>query len=277
MSAPNLTRSLPAALALALAVVVVACAWWPPLQQWAETQADAGLQRALISFASARTLNGLISVLQGTEISVLPLGVGVTLTLGQVLDPVNDLVEQFGSLMLLAAVVFGVQKTLLVIGAHWAVSLGVSALALCWAALRLRARAPAWLSGLLLVAVMLRFAIPAAGLAGDWVFRQWLAQDYQAQQASMASATGELRELTPQTPQTPPTPASGVPGGWWERMKDRASAALPDIDYERVRQAVEGLPERLVRLIVIFLLQTLVIPLLTLWLLYRLALGLLRT
>ena len=31
-------------------------------------------------------------------------GVGVTLTLGEVLDPVNDLVEQFSSLMLAAAV-----------------------------------------------------------------------------------------------------------------------------------------------------------------------------
>lgn len=271
MHARTVTRTL----AVAVAALVVVCAWWPPLQQWADAQADAGLQRALISFASARTLNGLISVLQGTEISVLPLGVGVTLTLGQALDPVNDLVEQFGSLMLLAAVVFGVQKTLLAVGAHWAISLAVSALALLWAALQLRSRAPTWLSGLLLIAVMLRFAIPAAGLAGDFVFRQWLAQDYQTQQASMASTTGELRELAPQVP-SGGEPGS-APGSWWQRMKDRASAALPDIDYEGVRRAVEGLPERLVRLIVIFTLQTLVIPLLTLWALYRIGLGLLRS
>ena len=75
--------------------------WLAPLDKPAMQQVDAGLKRALVSFAAARALNSVISVAQGTEVSVEPLGVGVTLTPGQLLDPVNDLVEQFSNLMLM--------------------------------------------------------------------------------------------------------------------------------------------------------------------------------
>ena len=42
--------------------------WLAPLDTPAIKQVDAGLKRALVSFAAARTLNALISVAQETEI-----------------------------------------------------------------------------------------------------------------------------------------------------------------------------------------------------------------
>ena len=89
-------------------VAIVALAWAKPLDAIAETQVDAGLKRALTSFAVARVLNGIISVAQGTEIALTPGGIGANLTPGQILDPVNDLVEQFSELMLFASVAFGI-------------------------------------------------------------------------------------------------------------------------------------------------------------------------
>ena len=41
-----------------------------------------------------------------------PVGVGVTLTIGEVLDPLNDLVERFAWLALVASVSLGLQMTL---------------------------------------------------------------------------------------------------------------------------------------------------------------------
>lgn len=262
---PNLLRRTAMVLA---ALLVVAAAWFPPLQQAADRQVDAGLQRALISFASARALNGLISVVQGTELSVQPLGVGVTLTLGQALDPVNDLVEQFSSLMLAAAIAFGVQKALLAIGAQGAVSLLLTVLVIAWVAWRWQARpAPPWLSGLLLVLLLTRFAVPLATLGSDFVFQRLLAQDYQVQQAAVDLASSELRELTPKGP------ASADAKGWWERTKDRIEASVPSLDLDQIKARLENLPERIVGLMVIFLLQTMVLPILLLWALWRLALG----
>src|SRR5688572_13361483 len=64
--------------------------------------AEAALARSLVTFAIARTLDGAISVAQGTEVAVEPGGVGVNFALGQALDPINDLVERFSAAMLIA-------------------------------------------------------------------------------------------------------------------------------------------------------------------------------
>lgn len=58
---------------LALVVaIMVACSWLTALDSAANQQVDAGLKRALLSFATARALNAIISVAQGTEIAVEP-------------------------------------------------------------------------------------------------------------------------------------------------------------------------------------------------------------
>ncbi|MDP3354652.1 MAG: hypothetical protein Q8M51_02155, partial [Polaromonas sp.] len=133
-------------LALAMGTLVL-CSWLAPMDAPAMAQVDAGLKRALVSFASARVLNAAISVAQGTEALVQPFGFGVTLAPGQVLDPVNDLVEQFSKLMLAASVVFGIQKVLISMGGYWPLSVLLTGAVLgwgwcCWRGLR----PPAWLS-----------------------------------------------------------------------------------------------------------------------------------
>ena len=62
-------------LSVLLVAALVACAWLAPLEGAANRQIDAGLKRALASFAVARTLNAIISVAQGTEVSLQTLGV----------------------------------------------------------------------------------------------------------------------------------------------------------------------------------------------------------
>jgi hypothetical protein len=315
-------------LVIAAVAVLVACAWLPRIQALADAQVDAGLKRALISFASARTLNGLISVLQGTEVSMQPLGVGVTLTVGQALDPINDLIEQFSTMMLYASVAFGVQKALLAIGGHWAMTWLVTGVAIVWAGLYAMRKSPPWLSRVLVVLLMIRFAIPVVTLGSDFLYRQMLADKYALQQAAIETVSDVIERSTPSVstdgaqrpstttmaprsgappqaapaakpasaadkgwferladqvtpgttgPETSPgqaaAPAAGPDQGWMGRLKDRVVGAVPIPDLDAIKASVEGLPERIVGLIVIFLLQTMIIPIFLLWVLYRLALS----
>jgi len=243
---------------------VTACAWLAPLDAPAMRQVDAGLKRALVSFATARLLNAVISVAQGTEASVQPFGVGVTFTPGQILDPVNDLVEQFSHLMLAASVAFGIQKALISIGSYWPVSLALSAAALAWWWLHLRrARVPLWLSRLLVILLMLRFAVPVVTLGSDLLWQKFLAADYAASQQLIDSATGQARQLNPAVATAPDK------RGLVESMKDWL-AKNGDVgkQVENLKHAAEQATEHIIKLIVIFVLQTLVIPLLLLWALY---------
>ena len=65
---------------------------------------DAAAKRAVAAFAIARAINGAISFAQGTEVAIQPAGVGLVLAPGEVLDPINDLVERFSWVMLLSSV-----------------------------------------------------------------------------------------------------------------------------------------------------------------------------
>lgn len=247
-------------LVLSLAAVLLG-AWLAPLDAPATQQVDAGLKRALVSFATARALNAVISVAQGTEMSLQPLGVGVTLAPGQLLDPVNDLVEKFSDLMLMASVAFGVQKMLISMGGYWLISLLLTLAATGWAVLQLRGqRAPGWLSGLLVVALMLRFAIPVVTLGADLLWQKFLAADYATSQQVIDTATGQVASLNPAPP------AAAEQPGWLDRMKGWVTPnGEIKARFEQLKQAAEQAVEHIIKLIVIFLLQTLVIPLSLLW------------
>ena len=67
------------------------------------------LKNALVTIVIARSLNGVISVAQGTEVALEPGGIGVSFSVGEILDPINDMVERFSSVMLFAASSLGLQ------------------------------------------------------------------------------------------------------------------------------------------------------------------------
>ena len=96
-----------------LIISATALAWWPALQAEGNATVESAFKRALITWAIARGLNGVISVAQGTEVAIQPAGVGVNFAPGEILDPVNDLVERFSWIMMLATSSLGVQQILL--------------------------------------------------------------------------------------------------------------------------------------------------------------------
>ena len=255
-------------LVLSLGTLILA-SWLAPLDTVATQQVDAGLKRALVSFATARALNAVISVAQGTEVSVQPLGVGLNFAPGQILDPVNDLVEQFSNLMLVASVAFGVQKVLIVMGGYWLISLVLTAVTLGWAWFYFRQRpSPVWLSRLLVILLMVRFAVPAVNITTDWMFQQFLAEDYETSQKGIDGTSGQIATLTP--PVLSGTDNQGLLENtrhWWSQNVDVKAR------FESLKQTAEQATEKIIKLIVIFLLQTLLIPLLLFWALYRVARG----
>ena len=254
-------------LLLLVLLAVLAAAWLRPLDDAATLQVDAGLKRALASFAAARALNAVISVAQGTEVAVQPAGVGVTFTPGQVLDPINDLVEQFSTLMLAASVSFGIQRALLSAGAWWLVSALLTAAALGWVAMAWNSRRPPdWLTRLAVGLLLLRFAVPVVALASEASFQLFLAEDYATGQARIELSTEQFSGLS--APTDPAQPDEGVAERmkrWWSQTADVGKR------FDEMKQVAARTVEHIVKLIVVFLMQTLVLPLLLMWLLWRLS------
>ena len=250
-----------------IVAVMMACAWLAPMDVPATEKVDAGLKRALISFATARAFNAVISVAQGTEASIQPLGFGVTLAPGQLLRPIHELVEQFSNLMLAASVVFGVQKVLISIGSYWPLSLALTVAALGWLSCHLRQRhPPALLSRLLVILLMLRFVIPVVTLGTDVLWQKYLAADYAVSQRAISSASGQVDKLSPSISEVSESQAL------LEKMKGWLSKNVDvKVHFFNLKAAAEQAIDHFIKLIVIFVLQTLVIPLLLLWAMYGVA------
>ena len=267
---PALVRRLPPLrkplLLIGLCALLTAL-WWATPDAPATRQVEAGLKRALTIFAAARALDAVISVAQGTQVALEPGGVGVVLAPGQALDPINDLVEEFSTLMLAASVSFGVQRVLIAIGGHAVVSALVTAAAVAWTALRWRGRVPPHaLTRLLLVLLLVRFAVPLVVLGSDLAFRVFMADDYAAAQQAIDGSARQIDRAGAPSADQPPAGESHVERlkRWWSDAIDK-----PDVGkrLDELRRLAAGAADHIVRLIVIFLLQTVVVPIGLLWML----------
>ncbi len=258
----------------------IALAWLPGTDNVGQSHVDAAFKRALVGYALARSLNGVISVAQGTEVAIQPAGVGVNFTPGQILDPVNDLVERFSWIMMLASSSLGIQKILLAMSA-WqglliAVTLAGLALSVCLLVPQLRRGR--WLAQrLFLFVLLLRFMMPAITVANDWVYRTFLEADYVSASASLAEAQKAIGQINDEVT----VERKEVPDSLIDRARALYSSALAQIDIdkrlEEYRQAAESISESTIRLVVVFLMQTLVFPLIFLFVMLGLIRRLTRT
>src|SRR6056297_2387620 len=99
---------------LALCILGPALAWMGVLDKLSEQSLDSALLATGAAYASARGINALVSVMQGTEVHAVML----TVAAGEVLDPINDLIERISTLFLFALGSLALQKILLLLVAE---------------------------------------------------------------------------------------------------------------------------------------------------------------
>ena len=93
----------------ALVILAVAVCWLPAVSNMAEAWTSGSIYSVSAIYATSRGINALVSVLQGTTID-FPM---VNIALGEVLDPVNDLIERFSAVVTLALGALILQKIML--------------------------------------------------------------------------------------------------------------------------------------------------------------------
>ena len=256
-----------------LAVAAIAVAVSGILDSTGERYAEQAFKRALVTFAAARTLNGVISVAQGTEVAVEPGGVGVNFGVGQILDPVNDLVEQFSGVMLVATTSLGLQNVLLDITGWWGltVALGIAAcltLALLWLP-SVPERWTAFATRVLLVTIFVRFTVGVLIIGSNLVFDAFLANEQAAAVEALEATSSEIEELNDD-----PRAGPAVDESLMERLGSMLDQSLSSLQVserlQRFKESVSNATEHIVNLIVIFVLQTILLPLAFVWLIVEL-------
>ncbi|HQW82465.1 MAG: hypothetical protein IPF83_03030 [Rhodanobacteraceae bacterium] len=242
-------------------IVAVVLAWLGALDRVASRELDSAFKRSFATFAIARSLNGVISLIQDADVSLSPAGVGLTVSPGELLDPLNDLLEQFSTLAFTALTALGIQKFALQLSDSLLLNLLLSAAAGLWLAAQFWPRALAlqpMAARLLVFALALRFLVPGFALATALVDHSLLTPEFEAAKAQL--------QLTSEAAQAAAEPATEMsPAGvgeqilrWWESAKAEMDVRER---VERIRGIVENAAEPLVTLAVVFLLQAIVLPL----------------
>jgi hypothetical protein len=239
-------------------------------------------KRALVAFGIAKGLNAAISVAQGTEIALEPAGVGVIFAPGQILDPVNDLIERFSWVMLACTTSLGIQGVLLRIFSSPLFSTVVALSLACvlfvvWQRNSLSPGVRRSLYRVLALLVILRFFIPFMAISSEGLYRAFLAADFEASTAGLQLTTDKIDELNQQNRELEHNSHNQT---WIQALSENIDAAIDSLNINKriakLEQSASDVTEHTINLIVVFTLQTILFPILFLWLalkLVRAALG----
>ncbi|MFM7034741.1 MAG: hypothetical protein ACKOYJ_06050 [Planctomycetia bacterium] len=240
------------------AVVLLGIA--PAADTKGEAWVEASFARALAALAATRGLDSAISLAQSSEVS-FSFGPGGSVGIGQALDPVNDLVEQYASLLLASTTALGVQRLGMQVAATLGAWLFVPAIAVLAAAGfcgdQGRGTLFIWSRRLFGLALFARLALPAAGWIDSLVADRFLEPGYRQASDAVAATTRSIEQAE----------AADTNRPWWERYNP------VDAIGDRARKIYDQLAaigESIVNLAIYFTISTIILPLGTLWLLSRL-------
>lgn len=244
--------------------------------EYGEKYTDEGFQRSIVAFAIAKTLNGAISVVQGTEVAIEPAGIGLILTPGQILDPVNDLIERFSWVMLICTTSLGIQSVLLTIFSSFYFSIAVTLSSLMVALFVWKQQSSSVLMKntlfrLAALLIILRFFIPLMAITSDGLYKAFLEPTYQQSKQQLEQSNTAIANLSKDNQQLS---SEAQDMSWLELLNNSIDSAIDSIDVdkqlERLKAEADTLTAHIIDLIVVFTMQTILFPLIFIWLAMRL-------
>ena len=186
------------------------------------------------------------------------------------------------AVMLIATSSLGLQNILLRMTMWWGTTLALVlavlfALAVLWWPKLDDSRLKPVALRVLLVAVFLRFAVPILVIGSNVVFDTFLAAEQAAASQALDATRSEIEQINEgvATPQSEANAnanadADAEDQSVIERLSSMLNSSLDAINIsdrlERLRDRVSNVSEHIINLIVIFLLQTIILPLVFLWL-----------
>lgn len=251
-----------------LIIILLTVSLLPQTQKLSYNYIDDALHRAVVSFALAKGLNALISVAQGTEIAATPAGVGVNFAIGELLDPINDMVERFSWVMLASSVSLGIQKILSFILGSLALKIILSLLAvtLLYAFLTHKEKLTPFALKFFIFFMILRLSMPLIALANQALYTAYLSPSYIQSTQALQNTTSEIQALQEED--------KSQNTSVWAKIKEVYKSTAEGLN---IKKQINTLTAKLndtfnhvLTLITIFIVETIIFPLLFLYLFIKL-------
>ncbi|MDH5471855.1 MAG: hypothetical protein OEY87_06635 [Gammaproteobacteria bacterium] len=260
-----------------MCILLVQMGW---LDEQGKNYTEQGLKRALVTYALARGLNGVISVAQGTEIAVQPVGVGLTFAPGQILDPVNDLIERFSTVVLVSGASLGIQRMLIEITSWFWFSLLCSfmlfaSVFMIWKHALYKTSYSRLLYKTTAILLLIRLSVPLIAVLNEGVYLLFLQSQYEESSTQLETVSDNVNQLQQNSVQPQANQESFL-----EKMQALYDSAADAVDIQSqlasLKQIVSDMSQHALNLMVVFVLQTLILPIVFLFIAYKSILRLFR-
>jgi hypothetical protein len=234
-----------------LIVLLVAISSTRLLDDYVDDYTTTSITNAALTYATARGINALVSMMQSTEIEAGFVVVTGSVTVGELLDPLNDMIERFSSVMTWVLASLAAQKVLLLIASHQlflylVAVLGVSALLLLFYG---RPRAQSLFVRSFLVVVFIRFALGLVVALNSGVDYLFLDHQLRANETEIENFQVNLTSVDP---------AEEMDG---DSIRDSVIAFWQGLSMDELNRKVSRGIENFINLVAIYLLKTIFFPL----------------
>lgn len=257
-------------LILLFSVIALVLAFSFALDTQANILINKAFTQAIVVFGSAKALNAVISLAQGTELD-LPF---LTVAIGEVLDPINDLVEQFSLIMLASMTSLGIQKILMgfVTNNIFNILLAISIVIVnLWLFIRFKhdENIRVLFFKITIVLVFLRFAVPLMGYVNEMAYENFVKPQYNIEQLNenIVGVKNEVSKVTQDTIKQKEEQS------FLSKVTEKFDSNYYSQKIEEYRNAADNSSEYIVDLIIVFIFQTILLPLVFLIVLYYFVKG----
>ena len=243
--------------------VIITLSWLGFLDDYGDRYTTRAITQAATTYGITRGINAIVSVLQSTEVSI---GVA-SLSPGEFLDPLNDLIERFSWVTMMAIASLGIQKLLLTIASSlmFKILLTIAGAVFFYSIIYSGGREQNAMMRLFIIALFLRFAVGSVVIANDLVEYFFLVETKAQATSELAETTNVLNEIN-----------YGIKGkkedqGWWENITDTL-AVVSDNQNEKIKEQTEKVSNNVIDLIVVYVAQAIIFPIIFLWGFYKMTL-----
>ena len=226
---------------------------------------DDSFKQSVIVFGSAKALNAVVSLAQGTQIN-LPF---VTVAVGEILDPINDLVEQFSLVMLVSMVSLGIQKILLnfVTTDIYNYLLFASIIIFnFWLFKRFTndEKIRNLFFKITFILLFLRFAIPMMGYVNEVSYNYFVKPQYNIEELNkdILDVKDNVSKINQETIN------QKQDSSFLNKVMEKFDSSYYEKKVNEYKDAVDNSSQYIIDLIIVFIFQTIFLPIIFLFLLY---------
>jgi hypothetical protein len=247
----------------------------PVIDSTAETYFRDSITKAGVSYGVCRVINATVSVIKESSVELEPAGIGLSLAVGQIVDPINDMVERVSNVLVMSITSLGVQElayeiSLTLVPPIVAVLLLVLSI-LVWFRYERILKLRRIVLNVLVIASIARFCLPLSSMANEFLQETFFEDKIVEANTKLADGTADLNNLKEvHLPKYEGVMGTIENSASYLKQKSIDFKKAIAITIENKTIIVENLLQLTFLYLGIFIIQVLVLPLMTFWFLMRL-------